>query len=238
MKNQLTSLIDLATNDDGFSVIDIPEVSEKCMAIVLRHINHTLGLNLGNLDHASDEIIKNHFDKFQAKSNRMLTKDLSLELESLLRALNVLAPTDFITDEENINYPNIYWRIVRANASSDVGPVHADQWFWDLGSQSIPSSHLRVKTWIPLLQDDANPSLKILPGSQNKDYTYDSITDPWGKRKPVFSNPNIEQTMVTAPVQMGQAIIFNDRLLHGGITTAKPRVSIEWTTACTVPRVS
>ena len=37
-----------------------------------------------------------------------------------------------ITDEEGYGHPALYWRIVRPNSHNDIGPLHADKWFWDL----------------------------------------------------------------------------------------------------------
>jgi ectoine hydroxylase-related dioxygenase (phytanoyl-CoA dioxygenase family) len=84
---------------------------------------------------------------------------------------------------------------------------------------------------MPLIQDDANPSLKVLPGSQNIIYEYGFAIDPGGKKKPRFMNIEIEQSMIPAPITVGQAIIFNDSLLHGGTVTSSNRVSIEFTIA-------
>jgi hypothetical protein len=38
--------------------------------------------------------------------------------------------------------------------------------------------------------------------------------------------------MIPAPVRTGQAVIFNDRLLHGGRSTGVLRISLEFTLAC------
>lgn len=45
----------------------------------------------------------------------------------------------FISDEEEIGYPEIYWRLVRPTPHRDVGPLHADAWFWELGHGTTPS---------------------------------------------------------------------------------------------------
>ena len=37
-----------------------------------------------------------------------------------------------ISDENNIGYGELVWRLVRPNKKDDVGPIHCDKWFWDL----------------------------------------------------------------------------------------------------------
>ena len=39
-----------------------------------------------------------------------------------------------ISDEEDLGWPNLYWRIFRPLCSEDVGPLHRDSWFWELNS--------------------------------------------------------------------------------------------------------
>ena len=43
-----------------------------------------------------------------------------------------------ITDDEGSGYGEVYWRLVRPGADSDIGPMHADNWFWKLGHGEIP----------------------------------------------------------------------------------------------------
>src|SRR5690348_10051266 len=43
-----------------------------------------------------------------------------------------------ISNEEEIYPEEIYWRIVRPQMKSDVGPLHADAWFWALGHGKMP----------------------------------------------------------------------------------------------------
>ena len=38
-----------------------------------------------------------------------------------------------ISDENDVGREEIYWRIVRPNEGQDMGPLHADAWFWELG---------------------------------------------------------------------------------------------------------
>lgn len=138
---------------------------------------------------------------------------------------------DFITDEENLGYPNIYIRVVRALHNEDVGPMHADKWFWDLGKIPFPESHRRLKVWAPLLQDDKKPALKIYPGSHTMVFDYQGRKCSDGKTRPVFDCMSISDQVVRAPVKMGECIIFHDSLLHGGAVDNSSRISVEFTIA-------
>jgi hypothetical protein len=201
--------------------------------MIVLHINEATNNKFDSLESAAKYIILNNFSTFKDKPGRILPKDIAkqflkhLEEDGFINTKN----GDFVTDEEDLGYENIYWRLVRKNSSSDVGPVHADKWFWELGRTFFPESHTRVKVWMPLLQDDNNPSLKILPGSQNEDYSYGFTLDPYGKKKPTFKDVDIELAMIAAPVRVGEAIVFHDSLLHGGRTTSSDRVSVEFTIA-------
>jgi len=138
---------------------------------------------------------------------------------------------DFITDEEGLGYQNIYWRLVRPNCFEDVGAAHADKWFWDLGHGVIPAGFKRVKVWMPLIQDDENPSILVLPGSHLVDFNYRSISGTDGKKRPIFDDQQVLTRLVAPSVRCGQALVFNDKLIHKGQSTSSMRVSIEWTAA-------
>jgi hypothetical protein len=233
MRKLLSSPLSLSANPSGYSIVDSTDLTSVASRLVLLHISEATNQKFDSLESAAEAIILNNFSKFKDKPARIFPKHIAEEFLRHLEQHGYLTTMggDFVTDEEGLGYENIYWRLVRKNSSSDVGPVHADRWFWELGESPFPNSHARVKVWMPLIQDDANPSLKILPGSQNNSYAYGFVTDPFGKKKPSFQNIEIEQAMISAPIKIGEAIIFNDSLLHGGTATVRNRVSIEFTIA-------
>ena len=120
-----------------------------CSEIKLK--TNTSEINEKNIE----KIINKNFNFFKNKNNRMLTRENTEILIEFLCRDNRFAYTkdDFISDEENIGYPNVYWRCVRAGSPTDVGSVHADEWFWALGHGTIPSGYTRVKT-IPIIQGE------------------------------------------------------------------------------------
>lgn len=40
-----------------------------------------------------------------------------------------------ITGEDGVYEEEIYWRLVRPDSAQDVGPLHADSWFWALAGE-------------------------------------------------------------------------------------------------------
>ena len=178
------------------------------------------------------DLLEQH-DLYKDKPNRLFRK---ASVERLLPNLISWSRSqsldfDFITDEEGLGFPNIYIRLVRGNKSEDVGPIHADKWFWDLGKMPFPRSHHRVKIWAPLMQDDKSPALKILPGSHQMDFEYQGRLGEDNKFRPVFNSEHLEHALVKAPVRVGECIAFHDSLLHGGAVGAVDRVSVEFTLA-------
>lgn len=227
------SLLSLVSNDNGYSVVKCPSLTNLAQRLVLNHITTFLGKSFSSLQDAIPIITGEQFPLIREKHNRLLPKKLFEEFHSYLHIYFdcIESTPNFITDEEGLGYGNVYWRMVRANKAEDVGPIHADSWFWDLGHGSIPSEYERIKIWLPLVQDNTEPSLIILPGSHQKEYTYSYFEDKNGKKKPLFSASAIAHDLIPAPINVGECIVFNDRLLHGGRSTGVNRISLEWTLA-------
>ena len=145
-----------------------------------------------------------------------------------------------ISDEENVGHEEIYWRIVRPYQPQDIGPMHADSWFWDLGHGQTPPGTERVKVWIPLFCEPGANGLEVVPGSHLKTWKYH------GEMKGTFVKPVFDEDRSTLNINLlatkpGDAVVFNDKLLHGGALNkgAKTRVSCEFTmfTAASARRV-
>ena len=135
-----------------------------------------------------------------------------------------------ISDENKFGHGEIIWRIVRPNENNDVGPIHCDKWFWDLNpNHYTPRDCQRIKCWISLWCKGKN-GLQISPGSQLKNFKYKSKFKH-GYMKPIFDIRNISLNLEKQNCVPGTVIIFNDNLLHGGVTnkSLETRVSIEFT---------
>jgi hypothetical protein len=135
-----------------------------------------------------------------------------------------------ISDEDHIESEELYWRLVRPHQAGDVGPMHADCWFWDLGHGVTPENCTRVKIWIPIYCEPGLNGLNVVPGSHMRDWQYaGEMRD--GYLKPQFDQSQVDLPVILPKTNPGEAIIFNDRLLHKGVLNNghKTRVSLEFT---------
>jgi len=229
----LNSLISWVDRPEGYSIVDLPtsllKLTESIISRKLEPLASRPGLDFDTL--LSDIVNGTNFDTVKGKAFRMFDAESVERLKGhdFCKRLFTEDGSLFISDEENLGYPNIYWRLVRAGSASDVGPVHADHWFWDLGHGSIPSGYRRVKTWIPLRQDADHVGLSIGPGTHQTNFHYEKVFKD-GKYKPVFERGPVEHLLIPAPVRVGQAVVFHDRLLHGGeVSPRELRLSMELT---------
>lgn len=166
------------------------------------------------------------------KINRILKKDAIdfIRSTSLIKSLENIYGYFIISDEENVGREEIYWRLVRPYQPSDVGPLHADAWFWDLDHGVTPYGVKRVKVWIAIYCELGLNGLRVVPDSQKKSWKYH------GEYRDGFSKPQIDEDETTLPVMLvntkpGDAIVFHDKLLHGGALNqgVNTRVSLEFT---------
>ena len=72
--------------------------------------------------------------------------------------------------------------------------------------------------------------LRLVPGSQKREWRYHGVERD-GKVKPVLDEREEELGLQLVPTNAGNAIAFNDRLLHGGALNlgSETRVSAEFT---------
>lgn len=138
--------------------------------------------------------------------------------------------SDVVHTEQEQGQEEIYWRLVRPNIETDVGPLHKDKWFHDafnMGYGMFPKGTVTVKVWIPLYCEAGKSGLALLPGSQYKTWKYHiEIID--GIPKPRLDE-NVTAKLI--PTDPGNLLIFNENILHGGVinTSNKTRVSAEIT---------
>ena len=165
------------------------------------------------------------------KVSRILGPDAVAEIRgmSLMRILEDEFGDFEISDEENVGHEEIYWRLVRPNSPTDVGPFHADAWFWDLGHGITPPGCKRVKVWIAIYCDPGKDGFKFVPDSHKHEWPYYGELRN-GVTKPKIDISDDELDVVIFSSQPGEAIIFNDQLLHGGVVGKnETRVSLEFT---------
>ena len=135
-----------------------------------------------------------------------------------------------ISDENDVGREEIYWRIVRPNEGQDMGPLHADAWFWELGHGYTPDNVKRVKIWIGIYVEPGASGFRYSPGTHLKEWPYHGIKKD-GIMKPVIETPDEELNPITFMGESGDAILFHDLLIHGGAPSVggKTRVSMEFT---------
>jgi len=137
----------------------------------------------------------------------------------------------YISDEEEVGHPELYFRIVRPAPNIDIGPLHADSWFWELGHGKMPKgkSLRRIKFWFSLLNDSNETGFRYVSGSHKRKFQYSSELRH-GFEKPVFQENQYQLNISKLIGPPGSFIAFNDNLLHGGyITQNITRVSCEFT---------
>ncbi len=122
------------------------------------------------------------------------------------------------------------WRLVRPDAPDDIGPIHADGWFWDLGHGTLPPGYDRFKIWIPIHSEVGANGLSVLPDSHRRDWRH-HMEIRHGIPKPVIDEDVTALPMKLLPLAAGEMVMFHDRLLHGGVVNrgTRCRVSLEMT---------
>ena len=134
-----------------------------------------------------------------------------------------------ISDEEKPGKEVVNWRLVRPN-KADVGPIHADKWFWDLNRWPMPPEVQRLKVWLAIYCEPGLSGLRLIPDSHFQDWPY-CEDRRHGILKPKIQVSETELSPQLFPSQPGDALIFHDKLLHGGAISRGnlTRVSLEFT---------
>lgn len=135
-----------------------------------------------------------------------------------------------VTDDEGSGYGEIYWRLVRPNEAHDIGPMHADSWFWKLGHGVAPlPGKVRIKIWLALWCEPGKAGLTVVPSSQRTQWPFHGeMRHGFMKPCPDVDFSAMEKFLI--PTKPGAAVIFSDDLLHGGTVTSgeTTRVNLEW----------
>lgn len=170
-------------------------------------------------------------DNMWPKSKRILGTDAvkAIRQTSLMKKLEAEFGVFSISAEDGVEKEEVYWRLVRPDGPTDVGPLHADEWFWALGHGATPAGHQRVKVWISIYSEIGQNGFKFVSGSHKKAWRYHGVV------KNGFTKPQIDEDESTLDAEIfmsepGQAIVFHDKLLHGGAPGGRTtRVSLEFT---------
>ena len=171
--------------------------------------------------------------KLWPKSKRILNFDAFNTVVSLRFFQNIMNELEVssITSEEGTSWGELYWRIVRPG-TSDVGSMHTDRWFRDLGHGVMPPKRRGVKLWIAVETIAGLNGLSVVPNShKNTDWAYVGEVDHTGISKPRLQSSLDTKDIYHIPASPGDFVIFHDDLIHGGMANRsdQTRVSIEGT---------
>jgi hypothetical protein len=170
-------------------------------------------------------------EKMWPKSKRILGTDACdiIRQTSLVKSLETEFGSLTISGEDGIEKEEIYWRLVRPISVNDVGPLHADGWFWTLNNWLTPPNHKRLKVWISIYSEPGKNGFKFVRGSHKKEWKYHGEFRD-GYVKPVLDEDDSKMECEIFEGVPGRAILFNDNLLHGGVSGGSTtRVSLEFT---------
>ena len=125
--------------------------------------------------------------------------------------------------------PDSYWRLVRPNKFNDVGPIHADEWFWEANKWKFPKNKKIFKVWM-LLSNNLDKGLCVIPSSHiKKNWIYKKVHKD-GIFKPIFNKEKNSYKIKKLNTPKGKILIFNYGLLHSGLINKsdETRISLEF----------
>jgi hypothetical protein len=185
--------------------------------------------------------ISNHVNhkKMWPKSNRVLPQKAVLQIKqlpfltTLRREFGEFSLSDIYDTKQHGGHEEVYWRLVRPNEATDVGPLHKDRWFhgaFNDGYGMFKEDEVTVKMWIPILCESGKSGLYLLPGSHLKEWKYHiEIAD--GVPRPVPDEDLTASGAILMPTAPGNVLLFHENVLHGGAinSSTTTRVSAEIT---------
>lgn len=213
-------------------------IEEQFQEKILEHTSEHVCENLRTENYHKTKIANNEdtHKSIWAKHARILSEKRCAKLcqSDVINSLTSLFHWSQITNEANQRHGEMYFRLCRPRPFVDVGPLHADHWFWDLGNDQMPNVNFeckRLKFWVCINTSENKTGFRYVPKSHLQEYSFSSeIRD--GARKPVFNENDHNLEIHSLNGGPGTFIIFDDKLLHGGeILESGTRVSLEFTLA-------
>lgn len=234
--------------NEGQGFISLPKINNEQIEFILSSIEiqleNIINENISNflkpknlsIFNSYNLIDNNIWSNLFNKKNRSLNKNSSIKISNYFESYlkdNLESDIEF-SDDLDLGYPCFSFRIVRPNEPNDVGPLHADQWFIDIGAQPLRVPKVKsqlIKFWIPIDVDHYTSNLLVVPYShiKNDKYKYDKIFTKNGI-KPSISEKILPEEILMIDNKNGNPILFNMNLIHGGAINkaANCRVSLEF----------
>ena len=149
------------------------------------------------------------------KSNRCLPQAVVQTLKTqkffsdLTDIFGEFTVSDVAYDDKTVSgQEEIYWRLVRPNTPSDVGPLHADKWFHEIlgmSGKAFPEGSFTIKIWIPIYCEPGKNGLMMVPESHKKTWKH-SMTLVNNIPKPTFEDQAEKSSVI--PTAPGNMLIF------------------------------
>ena len=222
----------------GFQIVSTTKEDIKTIKKIIQD-SFDLTLKKNNIepclmdDYHKLKISDNLHKKIWTRKNRLANKKLIDYLKYKSKIFKILkkefGSLSFSKKVEK-NKPDVYWRIVRPNKKNDVGPIHADEWFWKANRWTIPRNKKLLKIWF-LLSDNLDRGLLIIPNSHlKKNWKYKKIYKD-NIFKPKFDEKRNFFKIKALKTPKGKILFFNYRLLHTGLinNSKSTRISLEFT---------
>jgi hypothetical protein len=171
------------------------------------------------------------------KSNRCLPQAFVQQAKTkkffadLKKEFGEFTISDVAYDDQTVSgQEEIYWRLVRPNTPSDIGPLHADKWFHEIlgfSGRVLPEGAFTIKIWFPIYCEPGKNGLMMVSESHKRSWKH-GMTIVNGLPKPVFED---HADAVLIPTEPGNMLIFHEDTLHGGAMNngVETRVSAEIT---------
>lgn len=224
----------------GFAHIKLftPEELATIRGYIRQIIEKNIGLNIEDLATYHAHVTEDQHQLMSTKVNRILTADQSdtvinfESVQNIFRLLPNYVPMPVIYGwSGKEDRPEVYFRLVRPGRTSDVGVMHKDLWFHELYNSDL--NDVSYKLWIAIEGAPSQNGLYIYPESREMDLKYKTVETQDGPRPvPDFEAGHVGQELLV-PTASGDAILFQDTLLHRGAVNAAgtTRVSVEITFA-------
>ena len=223
--------------ESGLSVRDLATVRalireqwlQRIQQFAPRDVDEFAALGLGEYHELASKL---DHGSLWSKEHRLLPLEsvATFKQTEYYQSLNAFFGGVEISDEDQQGWEQVYWRLVRPNCPEDVGPMHADIWFAQLEPEFFPPDRSRLKVWIAIECEPGKNGLAVVPGSHLKDWQFrGELRD--NKLKPVIEENVAELDSTLVKTSPGEAIVFDERLLHQGVINRgqRTRVSIEFT---------
>jgi hypothetical protein len=203
--------------------------------ITAHYLDHLQSVDAGLVNEAERLGIENyHLLKHSFEHGTVWPKQTRILSTSHVGAIRNMGFSQALLEEFGdfgISDDELNWRLVRPHADDDVGPVHADGWFWELGYGRIPPGWDRFKIWVPIYSEVGANGLSVKPYSHLRRDWKRHAEVRHGMAKPVLDENVDELNMQLLPLEPGAMVMFHDALLHGGVVNrgTRCRVSLELT---------